>query len=90
MKVVEFNVLVLAYMGDTIYEDYIRKHLILKGISNVGDLQRESVRYVSAKSQARFLSMLLERSILLEDEISILRRARNYKSNSHQIGRAHV
>jgi len=83
MKVVEFNVLVLAYMGDTIYEDYIRKHLILKGISNVGDLQRESVRYVSAKSQARFLSMLLERSILLEDEISILRRARNYKSNSH-------
>lgn len=83
MKVVEFNVLVLAYMGDTIYEDYIRKYLILKGISNVGDLQRESVRYVSAKSQARFLSMLLERSILLEDEISILRRARNYKSNSH-------
>ncbi len=83
MNVIEINVLVLAYMGDTIYEDYIRKHLILKGISHVGELQKESIRYVSAKSQAKFLTMLLENAIFLEDEVDVLRRARNYKSNSH-------
>ena len=30
----EINSLVLAYLGDTIYEDYIREFLIKKGIGN--------------------------------------------------------
>ena len=35
------NVLVFAYLGDTIYEDYIRKYLIInKKIPNVNDLQK--------------------------------------------------
>ena len=33
----EINVLVLAYLGDTIYEDYIREYLIRKGLGNVND-----------------------------------------------------
>ena len=36
------NPLVMAYMGDTVYEDYIRKYLIGTGIGNVNDLQTES------------------------------------------------
>ena len=45
----EINVLVLAYLGDTIYEDYVREYLIKKGIGNVNDLQQASIKYVSAK-----------------------------------------
>ena len=43
------NSLVLAYLGDSIYELYVRKYLISKNIVKVKDLQKESIKYVSAK-----------------------------------------
>ena len=42
----EINSLVLAYLGDTIYEDYVRIYLIQSGIANVNDLQTESMKIV--------------------------------------------
>ena len=83
MQTVEINVLVLAYLGDTIYENYIRKYLIGKGIGNVNDLQKESINYVSAKSQAKFLQDMLDNNFLSEEEIGVVKRARNYKTTSH-------
>ena len=83
MQTVEINVLVLAYLGDTIYENYVRKYLIGKGIGNVNDLQKESINYVSAKSQAKFLQDMLDNNFLSEEEISVVKRARNYKTTSH-------
>ena len=83
MNVYEINVLVLAYLGDSIYENYVRKYLISKGISNVNDLQTESLKYVSAVNQAAYLKRMLENSFLNEDEINIVMRARNYKTTSH-------
>lgn len=77
------NILVLAYLGDTIYEDYIRKHLIYKGIAKVEELQRESMNYVSAKSQARIVTSLIDNNKLTEEEISIVKRARNAKVGHH-------
>ena len=83
MSINEINVLVLAYLGDTIYEDFIRKYLIKKGIAKVNDLQKEASNYVSAKGQAAFLKQLLEEEFFTEEEQTIIRRARNNKSNSH-------
>ena len=83
MKIEQINVLVLAYLGDTIYEDYIREYLINLGINNVNDLQKESVKYVSAKGQAKFLKDLIECNFFTDDELSIIKRARNHKSVSH-------
>lgn len=83
MNVLEINVLVFAYLGDTIYENYVRRFLINKGIGNVNDLQTESINYVSAKSQAKFLNMLMEESFLTEEEIGVVKRARNNTSRSH-------
>ena len=83
MNLLEVNVLVLAYMGDTIYEDYIRKYLINKGIGNVNDLQTEALKYVSAKSQAKFLTEMIDNDELSEKELNIVKRARNYKTTSH-------
>ena len=83
MQTREINVLVLAYLGDTIYENYVRKYLINKGISNVNDLQKEAINYVSAKSQAGFLSKMLDEKFLTEEEFVIIKRARNYKTTSH-------
>ena len=82
MQTVEINVLVLAYLGDTIYENYIRKYLIGKGIGNVNDLQKESINYVSAKSQAKFLQDMLDNNFLSEEEISVVKRAREIQNFS--------
>lgn len=83
MNVNEINVLVLAYLGDSVYENYIRKYLISTGIGNVNDLQTESIKYVSAKAQAKFVTELIDNNILSEDELDIYKRARNYKTTSH-------
>ena len=83
MNLLEVNVLVLAYMGDTVYEDYIRKYLINSGIGNVNDLQSASLNYVSAKAQAKYLTEMIDKEYLTSDELDIVKRARNYKTTSH-------
>lgn len=77
----DINVLALAYLGDSIYEVYIRKYLIDKGICNVNELQKEAITYVSAKGQASFLNKMLEDNFFTEEEISIIHRGRNHKSH---------
>lgn len=83
MDVREVNVLVLAYLGDTIYENYVRHFLVKNGISNVNDLQKAAVKYVSAVAQAGFLTKMLDEEFLSEEEINVVKRARNYKTTSH-------
>ena len=83
MQTREINVLVLAYLGDTIYENYIRRFLINRGIGNVNDLQKEAVNYVSAKSQANYLTKMIDSNFLTDEEIVLVKRARNYKTTSH-------
>lgn len=83
MNTKEVNSLVLAYLGDTVYENYIRSFLISLGINNVNELQKKAVNYVSAKSQSAYLRKLIDDEILTEEEITIVKRARNYKTTSH-------
>ena len=77
------NVITLAYMGDAVYEVYVREYLIKNGIAKVEDLQKESVKYVSAKSQCKILSYLMDNNLLTENELDIVKRGRNYKRASH-------
>lgn len=79
----EKNVLVLAYLGDSIYEVYIREHLINKNIVKVDNLQKEAIKYVSAKAQAKIINDLIEKNILNEEELEIFKRARNHKGTRH-------
>lgn len=83
MDVNLINVITLAYLGDAVYEVYIRKFLIEKGIAKVDNLQKEAVRFVSAKGQSKILNYLLDNNLLLDDEITMIKRGRNYKRDSH-------
>src|SRR5690554_6809062 len=83
MKANEINSLALAYLGDAVYELYIRTFLIKKGIEKVNNLQKEAVNYVSAKGQVFYLNKLIEENFLKEEEIQIVKRARNHKSSNH-------
>lgn len=83
MDLNSINVITLAYLGDSVYELYIREKLINIGIVNVNDLQNKATNYVSAKAQANILNNLIDNSILTEEEIDIVKRGRNYKRNYH-------
>lgn len=83
MNINVINPLVLAYIGDAIYELEIRKRLIVKGINKVNELQSECVKYVSAKGQSNYVDLLIENNILSDEEMDIYKRARNSKVNSH-------
>ena len=76
------NSLTLAYLGDAVYEVYIRKHLINKGIIKVNELQKNAIKYVSAKAQSDILEKLISEGVLTEHEQNIVKRARNHKSHS--------
>lgn len=77
------NVLALAYLGDSVYEVYIRDYLIKNGIEKVKKLQEEAIKYVSAKNQAKFLNLLVDKNFFNEVELEILYRARNHKGSRH-------
>lgn len=83
MDVNMVNVIVLAYLGDSVYEVYIRDKLIKQGIQKVDELQKEAVRYVSAKGQARILTSLIDNGVLIDEELDVVKRGRNYKRSSH-------
>ena len=75
------NSLVLAYIGDCIYELYVRKYLINQGIVKVNLLQKEAVKYVSANSQAEYLKEMIDNNYFTEEELRIIMNARNHKNN---------
>lgn len=83
MDIRTINVISLAYLGDSVYEVYVREHLIKKGIALVEDLQREAIKYVSAKSQSKIVRWLTDNNYLSNDELDIIKRGRNYKRGSH-------
>lgn len=78
---IDINSLSLAYLGDAVYELYIRKYL-LKNNLKVKELQEKAINYVSAKSQSNFLDKMYENNFLNEEEKTIIKRARNHKSHA--------
>lgn len=83
MDINTINIVALAYLGDSIYEVYIRESLIRKGIVKVEELTKEATLYVSAKGQASILKGLIEKDFFTEEELDVIKRGRNYKRSSH-------
>ena len=64
----------LAYLGDALYDLYVREHLIARG-GRVGTLHREAVSLVCAHAQSEALARVA--GALTEAEADVVRRARN-------------
>lgn len=77
------NIQVLAFLGDAVFSLYIRKKIIDLGMNNSNDIQKKTSEYVSAKGQTKILEKLISDNILTEEEISIVKRGRNNKRDSH-------
>lgn len=83
MNTDQINSLVLAYLGDSIYELLIREHFIKENINKVNNLQNKVVKYVSATAQSKYINYLIDNNLLTEKEIDIVKRGRNAKVYSH-------
>ena len=83
MDLNSINIITLAYIGDAYYEVCIREFLINRGIIKVEELQREAIKYVSAKGQCIIVTYLIDNNILNDLELEIFKRGRNYKRSSH-------
>ena len=80
------NTTVLAYLGDAVYELKIREMLIDREESlRANNLHRKATRYVSARGQATAVKNLMK-DILSDEELSLVKRARNHKTSSHPRG----
>lgn len=73
--------LVWAYIGDSIYELYVRTHLVKTTKLKPHQLHLKAIKYVKAKAQAEILNRLKEE--LSDDELDIVRRGRN--SENHHL-----
>ena len=81
------NPLVWAYVGDSVYELYVRIHLTNTSNAKPHKLHMESIKYVKAKAQADILDKI--ESNLTEEELDIVRRGRNTE-NHHVAKNAEV
>lgn len=83
LNALNMNSLALAYLGDAVYELYIRKYLTIKGNFKVKDLQTMAISYVSAKAQSNFLDKMINNNFLTKCELDIVKRGKNHKVLSH-------
>lgn len=84
-NVMQYSPVVLAYVGDAVYELMARTRMVSGPLKKIKDLHRETVEVVRAESQARVLREIYPE--LDEREQDIVRRGRNAKStpgNRHQ------
>ena len=79
--------LVWAYVGDSVYELFVRTRLTNKSNAKPHKLHIESIKYVKAKAQADILKRIQDN--LTEDEKDIVRRGRNTE-NHHVAKNANV
>ena len=68
----------LAFMGDTIYDLYVRRSIVRRG-GRVQNMHKEAVALVCNRAQAEALGRI--ESELTEAEAAVVRRARNAHQN---------
>ena len=74
----DYSPLVLAYLGDAVYEVFIRTLVVSKNDAPVCRLHKCSTAYVKAKAQSDTIHNIIEH--LTQEEQDIVRRGRNAKS----------
>lgn len=73
-----YSPLVLAYIGDAVYELLIRTRVINHGSMQVNKMHKKSASLVKAETQANLIKVLME--FLTEEELAVYKRGRNAKA----------
>lgn len=70
----------LAYIGDAVYEVFIRTYLLKQNNLSVHELHKNAIKYVKAEAQANIIHLIEKR--LTDEEWNIVKRGRNAKSGT--------
>ncbi len=73
------NPLTWAYVGDSVYELYIRNYLVQTTDLKPHKLHISAIKYVKAKAQRDILDKI--KDVLTEEELEIVRRTRNVQNH---------
>ena len=79
----QLNGIALAYLGDAVYEVFVREHLLSRGFVRPNQLQHAATNFVSAKAQAALIAGMEEQTLLTDTEWDYFKRGRNAKSYTH-------
>ena len=79
-KIYELNAIKLAYMGDSVFSMYVRKHFIVNTDKKNADLNKCVNSVVCAPNQAKLMDLIKQQ--LTETELDIVNRARNLHFNN--------
>ncbi|MCD9026336.1 Mini-ribonuclease 3 [Cohnella sp. NL03-T5] len=74
----QLSPVVLAYIGDAVFEIYVRQRLVAGNSRKPHELHRAATSYVCAAAQAKLLQSWMP--LLTDEEADIVRRGRNTKS----------
>ncbi len=75
----EASPLVLAYIGDAVFELLVRIHIVSSGPRRMKDIHLDTVEMVKSQSQAKIIREIMDE--LNQDEQDIVRRGRNTRTN---------
>lgn len=70
-----------AYVGDAVYEEYIRIYLANNTNLNPHNMHVISIKYVKAENQAKVLEEIIDTKFLTDEEIEIAKRGRNVQNH---------
>ena len=78
----EYSPLVLAYIGDAVYEVYTRERILSENPDlPAHKLHKENIKYVKAHAQSESVSAVEE--VLTDEELAVFKRGRNAKSQTN-------
>lgn len=78
INVGEYSPLALAYIGDSVFDVYVRTMLLCQANYNVNKLHNMAKRFVSATAQSQMYKKI--EGMLTDEEYAVLKRGRNAKS----------
>lgn len=78
IKINQYSPLVLAYIGDAVYEMMIRTVIVNEGNMQVNKMHKRAKDLVKASAQAEMFYRIED--LLTEEELGIYKRGRNAKS----------
>ena len=78
MNASSYSPLNLAYIGDAVFELFVRSKLLETGNVPVNELHKRATQYVKAGAQSVMYHILAE--VATEEELAVLKRGRNAKS----------
>lgn len=79
-KAKELSPLVLAYVGDSVFELIVRTYVVYEGTRHVKELNIISDKMVNAKAQSDLYNAV--KDMLTDEEAAVYRRGRNAKISS--------